>query len=483
MKISLAVLCVCCLSEYVRARSLSVEDLHQIIEKSMWEGLNPSKYRSFSNEESEIFSQFFNVLEDLSSGTVNPANLSPDFGINKKRLLSREDLKITLEKSGKSLFQIFEDFRPRSPYYIHLREFLKKGFLRCEPAFWGELEPLKNELKMGSRSPHISAIKRRLRLFGYSFSGEEQLFDITMLEAINDIQKILRRKPDGILSPNGRTWQYLNVSCHDRRKSILLNMEKLRWFPQDFPERYVFLNLASSVLTVVDQEQSIRPFLKFKIINGRPKRKTPTMQDQIVGVIVNPTWVVPPTIFKEDKLSEIQILSDAAIKSYFERNQFELWNKLMTKKLNPLQVAWRNIDKNAPPEVLIVQKPHSNNALGSLKFVLTNRYSVFLHDTNQKELFVSSRRQLSSGCIRLERPMELAEYLLRGTSWYQDLVVNSLAKKGQDSPKNLRINLNKLIDVFFVFLTTEVGEDGVIRFYDDTYEQNKKLLRAGAWGG
>ncbi|HWU42629.1 MAG TPA: L,D-transpeptidase family protein, partial [Bdellovibrio sp.] len=266
----------------------------------------------------------------------------------------------------------------------------------------------------------------------------------------------------------------LNVSCMDRVRQMQADMEKMRWFPQKFEDRYVFINLAMTYFGMIDKTSQPGPTtMAFRTINGRPTRKTPTMRDEIVTVIFNPFWIVPPTIFMQDKVAEIKDLPPDGINAYFASHNYEVWNKSFTKQLDPSSIDWMGISLGTVvPDIFIRQKPHLGNALGVIKFELTNSFSIYLHDTNQRELFAEAQRQISSGCIRLERPFDFAEYLLQGTPWDRAAIEAVVAKPGQVLSKSTDVSLKRHMPVYLAYLTSQMSSDGIIRFVEDSYGQN-----------
>ncbi|MNT29132.1 murein L,D-transpeptidase [compost metagenome] len=200
------------------------------------------------------------------------------------------------------------------------------------------------------------------------------------------------------------------------------------------------------------------------------------MRDRLVQVILNPFWVVPPTIFIEDKVEELRWMTPNQVRAYFNLHNYEAWNQNFTRKLDPGLIDWWSMGPETDKTVFIRQKPHLGNALGVVKFLLTNSFSIYLHDTNMRELFVEPRRQLSSGCIRLEKPFDLAEYLLRGTEWTRAKIEATVAKPGEVLDKSTKINLANPIPVYIIPLTSQLTSDGILRFVEDVYDHNRTIL-------
>ncbi|WP_413576949.1 L,D-transpeptidase family protein [Bdellovibrio sp. HCB290] len=477
-------------SDYVPLFSnMTVDDLRAAILKSWIHGVNPVYYwrpemekayqdggASAPGLKAKADSYFLRLLQDVSIGSVNPVDVGNDIKFVKKKFISTRYLQMLVNASGNRPDLIMDSLAPQNPPYNSLKAAMAKVYPACSDGTWAPLKPLKKPLKLNAKNPTVVDIKKRLSLLGYPIVNFDETFDKESVLAVNDIQWNLHWRPDGVLSPGGRTWKFLSVSCKDRTRQMQADMEKLRWFPQTFPDRYIFVNTAMTYFGLVDRTQPERFTMAFRSISGRPERKTPTMADSVVRVILNPFWVVPPTIFIEDKVEEIKKLSHWEINRYFDSHNYEVWNKEFTKRLDPASIDWWSIGAGADANIYIRQKPHLGNALGIVKFELTNSYSIYLHDTNQRELFAQANRQLSSGCMRLEKPLELAEYLLRGTQWDRQAIENTVAKPGQVMTKDTKIPIPEPLAVYVGFITSQMFADRVIRFADDSYEQNSKVL-------
>lgn len=422
---------------------------------------------------------YLQLIRDLSTGVVNPETMGSDVKLKQRKFLTPPQLKVLVVTYGNQAVPLMESFAPRSAPYLALKEALHRISDACSSGSWGTLPDVKKELRLGSKSPLLSFIKNRMRALGYVISSVDENFDQETLNAVNNIQSMLRRIPDGKISPRGGTWRYLNVPCQDRMQQISLDMEKMRWFPQQFEDRYILINLAMTYFSLVDKTKGDLYTMTFRTINGRAERKSPTMMDKIVYIIINPYWVVPPTIFREDKVEEIRKLMPWEVAGYFQTRNYEVWNKSFTRRIDPTSIDWWRMDPNLDAQIYIRQKPNYFNALGVLKFMMTNSYAIYLHDTNQRELFAEPQRLLSSGCVRVERPMDLAEYLLQGTRWTREVIERTTAKPGQVLDSETRVSLKQPIPVYMVFLTSQLSSDGVIRFSEDTYNQGKRMRQRG----
>ncbi|WP_413295336.1 L,D-transpeptidase family protein [Bdellovibrio sp. HCB185ZH] len=469
--------------------NMSVEDLRATMLKAWVHGVNPVYYwrpemekafqeggATYPGLKAKTDENFLKLIQDISIGSANPGLMGSDIKFVQRRFLSPKYLQMLISSTGSRPDLLMDNLAPQNPPYNALKAAMARIYPACGDGTWAPLKPFKKPLKLGVKNPGVIDLKKRLSFLGYPIVNFDETFDRETQLAVNDIQWNLHYKPDGILSPGGRTWAFLNVSCKDRTRQIQADMEKMRWFPQTFPDRYIFVNTAMTYFGMVDKTQPERFTMAFKTINGRVERKTPTMADSLVRVILNPFWVVPPTIFIQDKVEDIKKLNYWEINAYFDSHNYEVWNKEFTRRLDPASINWWAYDSAQDADIYIRQKPHLGNALGIVKFDLTNSFAIYLHDTNQRELFVEANRQLSSGCVRLEKPLDLAEYLLRGTPWDRQAIENTIAKPGQVMTKDTKIPLKEPVAVYIGFITSQMFSDKVIRFTTDSYKQNSKVL-------
>lgn len=415
---------------------------------------------------------YLDYLKDLSTGTVNPSSLGDGFTMKKKNFVSSSNLTAQVILNGYDASLLAEAFKPKSQPYKSLNEALKRITAVCKSNTWGNIPALDKDLHPGSvDSVRIPAIRNRLSLLGYPVSPYSNSYSDDMGAAIKDIQSVLLMKPDGIISRKGRTIDYLQASCAQRISEIKLDMEKLRWFPSDFGDRYVYVNIAHNYLVIKESANSSLDSMR--VIVGRAQRKTPTIIDRIPHVTINPQWVIPPTIFREDKVTVLRNLKGQQIEDYFKRNNYEVWNREFTKKIPASSINWATVSNSTP--IYIKQLPGRHNALGVVKFDLTNGDAIYLHDTNNKAGFHDFDRQVSSGCVRVADPFGMAAKVLKGTSWTREKIEATAAKAGELPAKSTYAKLNTAYPVYMVFQAATLSSDGVIRFARDTYEQGKAI--------
>jgi murein L,D-transpeptidase YcbB/YkuD len=194
------------------------------------------------------------------------------------------------------------------------------------------------------------------------------------------------------------------------------------------------------------------------------------MKDKVVSVILNPTWTVTMNIFFNDKLPMIK-----RNPGYLANNGFKVYSLKTDEELNPSSINWASVNRSNI-DFQVVQNPSYNNALGVVKFPMTNKYSIYLHDTGDRHLFKNNYRLLSSGCVRLEQPLDLAEYLLSNTSWNREKINSTILKPGQKGVNPTGIKLPKPLNIYILSIT--VAESGnKIQFFDDYYGHNSLLYK------
>lgn len=466
-----------------------IEELRSAFALAWEHGLNPNRYwrpemeRAYQRNplsaklKDRANKEFLRLLLEVSIGVVDPATLTPDINFLRKKFLTPQQLQTLAITVGQRASSLVDTLAPRTAPYVALRNSIKKVYPACSNGQWVPVAKFKKPLTLGVKDPAVVSVKTHLAFLGYVITNPDDVFDQETVNAINDVEWNLRIKPDGTLQPGGTVWKFLNTPCLDRVRQLQADMEKMRWFPQQFEDRYIFINLAMAYFILVDKTQNPPYVTSFRTINGREARKSPTMRDTIYRVIFNPFWVVPPTIFIEDKVKEIRELKKWQIRYYFDSHNYEVWNLQFTKKIKPESIDWWAITSKDDANIYIRQRPNYWNALGVVKFDLTNSASIYLHDTGQRELFYEPQRLLSSGCIRLERPLELAEYLLQGTEWDRAKIDSVIVKPGEIKPRDTKVTVQNPIPVYTVFLTSFLGSDNILRFTEDSYGQNAPILK------
>lgn len=309
------------------------------------------------------------------------------------------------------------------------------------------------------------ALQKRLYEEGFIESDSISADSMQLAQAIKKFQQKKGIAVDGKASEG--TIRMLNINDWEKFIRIAISMDKYKMLPEKMPSKYIWVNLPSYQMQLVEGD-SVK--ILSKIICGKPKTRTPLLTSAISELITYPQWVPPPSIIMKEILPAVK-----KNPGYLARKGFSLLDS-KGEEVDPYSVDWSKYSKGIPYRV--VQGSGDANALGILKFVFSNKYSVYLHDTNQRYLFGLTMRSLSHGCVRVQEWEKLAFYILRndsinaGGSGYAkaDSMRTWLQKKQKHS-----IAIKNKIPVFIRYFTCE-GKEGSIVFYDDIYE-NDKMLR------
>ena len=286
-----------------------------------------------------------------------------------------------------------------------------------------------------------------------------QYFDSLLLKQVKQFQKDYGLRSDGVVGP--MTIGKLNASGKDFVELVEINLDRWRWLPRDLGEEYLMVNIAGFYLDVFEGDSSV---LHKIVVVGSKSNATPVFSDVIRYIELNPSWTVPYSISTTELLPKIKKNPD-----YLPNNSYELLSG--GKAINPHSVDWSEIKSNKFPYV-IRQKPGRQNALGEIKFMFPNRYNVYIHDTQAKSKFKLAYRAYSHGCVRLQKPMELANHLFRkDDKWTPEKLESALYKR-----RNKRIDLPEPMPVYLLYFTAWVDGANEFHFQEDIYKRDNDNL-------
>lgn len=345
--------------------------------------------------------------------------------------------------------------------YFRIDKALKKYIQIQDEGGWPVL-PADIILKKGDYSQHILTLRQRLKITGdLSTAGNENLylFDEEVEEAVKRFQYRHGLIIDGIAGPE--TLAAMNVSVAGRVKELRLNRERIFNLFDIYVGRYILVNIPAYELKVIENGREV---LQMKAIVGSPGSKTPVFQDEIEYLVFNPSWRIPIRKSVRDIIPIIK--SDPA---YLERKNiriFDGWDE-GARELRAEEVNWDYYDLSNF-NLMLVQEPGPQNELGRIKFMFPNEYLVYIHDTPARELFAYKDRAFSSGCIRVEKPLELAQYCLKDyPDWNLDRIISVIARG-----EPVEVYLEESIPVVIVYWTAWVDELGLVHFRKDIYNYN-----------
>lgn len=348
-----------------------------------------------------------------------------------------------------------EVLAPSQPHYRWLQEALEtyRGFAAA--GGWAPL-PGNLVLKKGLTSPAVLSLRRRLQAEGYEVSTERPEFmDDRLEETVRRYQTRNGLEADGLVGPETRA--ALNLPAEERVAQIEANLERWRRRPEH-GGRYVRVNLPDYRLEVVESGSVV---LAMAVIVGRTGTPTPVFSAPMTQLVLNPSWNVPPGIASRELLKDVR--DDVGYLSEHGFRVLQGWGANEVE-VDPSGVDWETVSLNREG-LRFQQMPGPANALGRLKFLFPNRFHVYLHDTPARGLFDSVRRDFSHGCVRVERPRELAEYLLRENSRWSPEEIRDVLERGDETA----VRLDPPVPVHLEYFTAWADEDGSVHFRPDIY--------------
>jgi murein L,D-transpeptidase YcbB/YkuD len=356
--------------------------------------------------------------------------------------------------------ELMEQLRPNHPYYETLRQGLARYRSIRDQGGWPEVPP-GSALKPGMTDPRILLVRSRLNVTGELDYADvtSDTYDEALVMAVKRFQENHGLTPDGIVGP--ATLAAMNVPIQARIDQIKVNLERARWVLHDLLDEFVLTDIAGFE---VSYNRGGKTIWSAKAQVGKPYRKTPVFKDQISYLEINPTWTVPPTILRNDILPKL-----AKDPGYLQRMDMQVLTQ-DGKNINPSTINWSQYPQKPFP-YLLRQNPGPKNALGRIKFMFPNKYSIYLHDTPNRNLFERDQRAFSSGCIRVMHPFELAELLLDDPQWTEARIEDVV-----ESKQTTRINLREPVPVILLYWTVNIKDDGNLVFKSDVYDRDAAVL-------
>jgi murein L,D-transpeptidase YcbB/YkuD len=448
--------------------------LRQCLHKARREGLVPERYHIkridtlWSSDSAAdrlqlellLTSAFFDYARDVRSGQIDPEKVAPLWQIKKVPVdvVTMLRLALLMDDFGEAL----DSLPPNHPAYRRLREALARYRTIKADGGWPYIPggPL---LRKGVRDPRVPALRHRLAMVGdleLPKAADEKRFDAALAYAVRRFQVRYGLEVDGVVGKG--TLAALNVPIDKRIEQIVMTMERWRWLPQYLGRRHLIVNIPAYELIAYEDGEAK---LSMPVIIGSKKRPTPVTSGLMHTVVFNPYWTVPRKIAVRDIVPR-QRHNPEYMSSHHIR-VFASWND--GQELDPHQIDWRAVNINHFPYMLR-QDPGPDNALGKTKFLFSNRFSVYLHDTPHESLFAHSVRAYSSGCIRLEEPLRLANFVLaEEKDWrWNDAMLRAVI----DTDLTYRLQLSSPVPVYLLYLTAWVGEDGAVHFRRDVYGED-----------
>ncbi len=445
-----------------------LQQLREQIEQLLDDGLQPSEYPLADTLDQSQTAQpgcadllishsYLQALLHLRRGRLlqrqlEPLWRAPELTTADRRLATLSIALLHLNDPARA----FADARPGTAQYQRLRAAFAQR--RQQPLASWEALPGGRLLKPGGEDVRVPALRARLNAEGYlpvAADDLRTLFDPATVAALQRFQLDHGLKDDGILG--AASLAELNQDPQRRRDQLRANLERLRWLADDMANAEVLINVAAAELTVMRQGQVL---WRTRTQVGRAERQTPLLASRISRLTLNPTWTVPPTILREDKLPAIR--EDLG---YLERNQLSVLDR-DGKYLDPQTLDWDN-----PGTIMLRQAAGIRNPLGRAAVRFANPFSVYLHDTPSQQLFDKAPRAFSSGCVRVETVDTLLAWLLMADE--VETVQTRIA-----SGKTQEYRLQHPAPLLLAYWTVEVRANGALRYAPDIYDLDTRLIDA-----
>jgi murein L,D-transpeptidase YcbB/YkuD len=387
--------------------------------------------------ELQLTRHFFNYVSFAYTGKVDPEILQ--WHIPRKKIDALALLDSLVQNNGRNL----EEWEPINRQYKLLKEAMLHLYEIEKKEGWEQLNFDKGKYEEGDSASVLRQVKRRLSLTG-DFDSEDTTYQFTpaLTNAVKRYQYRMGIKQDGIIGKD--VVRELNVPLKKRIEQLLINMERMRWMPNVPDGNGVVVNIPQYRLHVFEEGEIV---LQMNIVVGKTGSQTVIFSDEIKYVVFSPYWNVPSSIVRSEIFPAMQ------------QND----NYLAQKNMEQIGFS------NGLP--IIRQKPGNTNSLGLVKFLFPNSYNIYLHDTPSRSLFGVEKRAFSHGCIRVEKPKELAEYLLRDSrEWTPEKI--SRAMRGQ---KEKWVTLEKPLPVFISYFTAWADQEGRLNYRGDIYGHDQKM--------
>lgn len=330
--------------------------------------------------------------------------------------------------------------------------------------------PAGNTLKPGMEDQRVTIIRKRLAVTRELTpeNMDSAVFDAALAEAVERFQKRHNLNPDGVVG--NQTLATMNVPVAVRIKQIIINMERYRWLKRKMSDRLVAVNIAGFEAFAGNPGKFD---LKMPVIVGKQYHKTPVFSDTIKYVVINPYWNLTTSIASNETLPRLK--KDPHYLEKHHMRIFQGWGP-DAPELDATTIDWSKVSKKDMNRYRVRQDPGPDNALGTLKLVFPNKYNVYLHDTPAHGLFKQDRRAFSHGCIRMDRPAEMAAWVLGGEEKGWSLArVNEIVA----SRKRQVFVLDQPTPVYILYRTAFVNpEDNTLYFYEDIYGRDQLLAKA-----
>ncbi len=425
-------------------------------------------------------SQFYKVYTDYAYlGSINwgafqarISNLIVN-GVSTEWILHRPQVDAVgmLEKAlfGADLATELEKAIPKKYHYRALQK--KVADYREIKADGGwEIVTLNETLKPGKSADGVPSLRQRLIVTGdyqpCEESSEELVYDVCLQNAVKYFQRRNGLADDAEVGP--KTLAVLNKTVDERIQTLLLNIDRIKWLNDPKTKRHIIINIPDFMLYFEQDGELIQTF---RTIVGTPKNPTPIFSNSVKTIVLNPQWNVPKSIIQKEYIPKLLRGSNVLRKEKIE--VYNGWGRDAVK-VNPASVNWAAYRYSKTVPYRLAQTAGTHNALGKVKFLFPNKFSVYMHDTPTKHLFKKDKRAFSHGCIRLQKPRELLETF----STFEENIDFEKSQKILEGRKKKYLPLDEQVPIDVIYLTAWVDYEGQLQFRNDVYGYDEMQLKS-----
>jgi murein L,D-transpeptidase YcbB/YkuD len=455
----------------------AIDEIVKAIQALEQDGLNPADYhlRAIAAARAEPASALRDadlqvivtdalaaLLDHVRYGKVRPVTLDRRWNVDPRAGAPALQQLVAGVAGAPSALAAIEALKPSHFIYRGLKQALASQRALAAAGGW-PVVPAGATLKPGMTDVRVAAVRKRLAASGdLEADAGGTTYDDGLVQAVKRFQEHHRLGADGAI---GRaTVAAMNVTATARVEQVRANLERSRWVLGGLSDTFVLVNLPAFKVYLIRDRKNV---WETRAQVGRAGRQTPTFRTDMQYLVFNPDWTVPPTILAQDVIAAMR-RGENAIK----RKGLTILDR-QGRRVSSDAIDWSSASARNFPYVLR-QPPGPTNALGRVKFIFPNEHTIFLHDTPSQELFTADERTFSSGCIRIERPLELAAILLEGQDdWSPEKITRTVEGGATET-----VFLDRPLPVLIVYWTVSVGASGDLRFARDVYNLDAPLLRA-----
>ena len=406
-------------------------------------------------------------VSDLHIGKVNPKHFAFALDDESNRYDLAEFLKDHVVGAS-DVAGVLAQVEPPYPGYRRTIQALQTYVELAKQDDGEQLPAVKKPIVPGDTYPGVPRLTRLLRLVGDlpaegNVPADPLIYDGALVDAVKSFQRRLGRDPSGRI--DAQTLADLNVPLSRRVRQMQLTLERWRWMPDSYQKSPIVANIPEFRLRAYNQDFKIEVTMNVVVGKAYGGHNTPVFNETMEYVIFRPYWEVPYSITRAEMIPHLERDPD-----YLAKKGFEVVDSKQTL-VSDGTVTPELLSQLRAGKLFVRQKPGPKNALGLAKFIFPNSYNVYMHDTPATEFFAKSRRDFSHGCIRLERPADLAAWVLRNNpGWTPERI-----RAAMNGSTTQQVNLTHPIPVLILYATVIVLDDRVVHFYDDIYGHDASL--------